>query len=80
MKVLALTTTAVDLTTADAPFTLGYTSVGLAAASVTLEQSDTSGSGYADLVALTAGIPAEVTPTKQYLRVKTSGVAKLIGN
>ncbi len=80
MKVLALTTTAVDLTTTDAPFTLGYTSVGLAAATVTLEQSDAAASGYADLIVLTAGIPAEVTATKQYLRVKSSGVAKLIGN
>ena len=80
MKVLALTTSAVDLAAQNAPFTLGYTSVALAAANVTLEESDASGSGYADLIALTAGIPAEVTPTKRYLRVKSSGVAKLLGN
>lgn len=79
MKVLALTTTAVDLAAADAPFTLGYTAVGLAAATVTLEQSDDN-SSYADLITLTAGIPAEVTATKQYLRVKSSGTAKLLGN
>lgn len=80
MKVLALTTSAIDLAAEPSPFTLGYTSVGLSAANVTLEQSDASGSGYSDLISLVAGIPAEVTPTKQYLRVKTSGAAKLIGH
>jgi hypothetical protein len=80
MRVLALTTTALDMTAQVAPFTQGYTAVALAAAGVTLEHSDTVDSGYADLIALTAGIPAEVTISKQYLRVKSSGVAKLIGN
>jgi hypothetical protein len=80
MKVLTLTTAATDLAAQNAPFLPNYDVVALAAASVTLEHSDTAGSGYTDLVALTAGLAENVALSKQYIRVKSSGVARLIGN
>ena len=84
MKFKILTTSAVDLAAEDVPFLVNYTLVGFAVAgAVTIEQSDASGSGYEDLVALpalTSGACAYVTPTKRYIRVKSSGVAILLGN
>jgi hypothetical protein len=64
-----------------APFQPNNSVLALSAAGATLEESDVAGSGYADLVALTAGVLAKVTPSKQYVRIKSGGTqAQLIGN
>jgi hypothetical protein len=79
MNLLSLTTTAVDINAQVAPFQPNNTVLALAAAAITLEDSDDNVT-YADFVVLASGIFKKVTLEKQYLRVKTSGVAQLIGN
>lgn len=81
MKILDLTTAAKDLNAQVAPFQPNNTVLALSAAGATLEQSDSSGSGYTDFVVLTAGILKEITLDKQYIKVKSGGTqAQLIGN
>ena len=81
MNLLNLTTTATDLAadTIDAPFQPNNTVLAHSEAGVTLEDSDDNVT-YADFVVLAAGVFSKVTLEKQYLRVKTSGTAQLIGN
>lgn len=79
MNLLNLTTTGKDLNAQVAPFQPNNTVLAISDASLTLEDS-ADNSTYADFVVLTAGIFKLVTPTKQYLRVKSSGVAQLVGN
>jgi hypothetical protein len=81
MRILDLTTAAKDLDAQVVPFVPNNTVLALSAAGATLEQSDVVGSGYTDLVALTAGIAKEVTLDQQFIRVKSGGTqAQLIGN
>lgn len=79
MRVLALTTSSKNLADQVAPFLPNNTVVGFSLAGCTLEQSDDD-STYADFTVLAAGVPKEITLDKQYLRVKSSGAAQLLGN
>lgn len=80
MKILDITTSAKDLAAQVAPFIPNNTVLAISAAGCTLEQSDSASTGYADFAVLTAGVFKEITLDKQYLRVKSSGSAQLIGN
>ena len=79
MNLLNLTTTATDINDQVAPFQPNNTVLAHSEAGVTIEDSDDNVT-YADFAVLAAGVFSKVTLEKQYLRVKTSGTAQLIGN
>lgn len=83
MRTYTLNNTALDLQAQNVPFNPGATIVALnlAAGSLTVQESDdaafTSPSTVATIASNTA---AEITPTKQYIRVSTSANVTLLGN
>ncbi len=83
MRYLKLTNTAVDLQAQNVPFNPGSTFVALnlTAGSLTVQESDTENFASPSTVATIAtNEAAEITPTKQYLRVSTSATILLLGN
>ena len=83
MRYLKLNNTAVDLQAQNVPFNPGSTflALNLTAGSLTVQESDTEAFSVAVTVATIAtNEAAEITPTKQYLRVSTSANILLIGN
>ena len=83
MRYKLLNNTAVDLQAENAPFNPGATFVALnlTAGSLTVQESDTQAFSVAVTVAtIGTNEAAEITPTKQYLRVSTSANILLLGN
>jgi hypothetical protein len=83
MRYKKLTNTAVDLQAEAVPFNPGATflALNLTAGSLTVQESDTSAFTVPVTVATIAtNEAAEITPTKQYLRVSTSATILLLGN
>ena len=83
MRYKKLTNTAVDLQAENAPFNPGATFVALnlTAGSLTVQEADDEAfTSPATVAAIGTNEAAEITPTKQYLRVSTSATILLIGN
>lgn len=83
MRYKKLTNAAVDLQAENVPFNPGSTMVALnlTAGSLTIQESDSSGFSSPTTVATIAtNEAAEITPTKQYLRVSTAATILLLGN
>lgn len=83
MRYLKLNNTAVDLQAQNAPFTPGSTFVALnlTAGSLTVQEADDEAfTSPATVATILTNEAAEITPTKQYLRVSTSANILLLGN
>jgi hypothetical protein len=83
MRYKLLNNTAVDLQAEDVPFNPGATLVALnlTAGSLTVQDSDTAAFTTPFTVAtIGTNEAAEITPTRQYLRVSTSANILLLGN
>jgi hypothetical protein len=82
MKVLAIADTAIDLNAQEAPFQPNYTVAiaNLTAGSLTVQESDASGSGFGTLATIGAGVIAEVKFSKQYVKVSTAATVYALGN
>jgi hypothetical protein len=82
MRVLKLSDTAVDLAAQNAPFNQGATVVliNLTAGSLTVQDSDASGSGYGTLATVASNEIKEVTFDKQYVKVSTAADVYAVGN
>lgn len=83
MRYLKLNNTAVDLQAQNVPFNPGSTFVALNLTAGTLvvqESDDAAFTSPATVASILTNEAAEVTPTKQYLRVSTSANILLIGN
>jgi hypothetical protein len=82
MKVLAITDTEVDLLAQDIVFHPGATvlAVNISAASETIQDSDTSGSGFGTLQASTTLTIVSLTLDKQYIKLSSAGTVYLVAN
>ena len=83
MRYKKLTNAAVDLQAENAPFNPGATfiALNLTAGSLTVQEADDAAFTSPDTVAtIASNEAAEITPTKQYLRVSTSATILLLGN
>ena len=83
MRTYTLNNTALDLQAQNAPFNPGSTFVALnlSAGSLTIQEDDVAAFSSPSTVAtLGTNTSAEITPTKQYLRVSTSANITLLGN
>jgi hypothetical protein len=82
MNLLNLSNTAIDLNAQKAPFQPNNTVLLIAAAAVTVQESDDEAfTSPVTLGAVTvAGVFQKVTLSKQYVRVSTVADAQLIGN
>lgn len=79
MNLLNISSTEVDLNDQVAPFQPNNTVLAYSAAGATLQTSATSGSGFATLATLVAGVFQKVTLDEQYAKC-SSGSCQLIGN
>lgn len=83
MRYLKLTNTAVDLQAQNVPFNPGSTfiALNLTAGTLTVQESvDAAFTSPVTVAAIATNEAAEITPTKQYLRVSTSATILLLGN
>ena len=83
MRYKLLNNAAVDLQAQNAPFNPGATFVALnlTAGSLTVQEADTANFASPSTVAtIGTNEAAEITPTKQYLRVSTAANILLLGN
>lgn len=83
MRYKKLTNAAVDLQAENAPFNPGATfiALNLTAGSLTVQESDDEAfTSPATVATIATNEAAEITPTKQYLRVSTSATILLLGN
>jgi hypothetical protein len=83
MRFKLLNNTAVDLQAQDVPFNPGATFVALnlTAGNLTVQEADAAAFSTPYTVAtIASNEAAEITPTRQYLRVSTSANILLLGN
>lgn len=82
MQTLNVTDTEIDLTTQVVPFLQGYDviAVNASAASITLQSSDTTGSGFTTLATIAAGESAKVNLDQQFIKLSAAGNLILLGN
>jgi hypothetical protein len=83
MRYKLLNNTAVDLQAENVPFNPGSTIVALnlTGGSLTIQEDDASGfSSPVTVATIGTNEAAEITPTKQYIRVSTSANILLFGN
>lgn len=83
MRYKKLTNAAVDLQAENVPFNPGSTflALNLTAGSLTVQEADDSAfTTPATVTTIATNEAAEITPSKQYLRVSTSATILLLGN
>lgn len=83
MRFKKLTNTAVDLQAENIPFQPGATFVALnlTAGSLTVQEADDAAfTSPATVATIATNEAAEITPTKQFLRVSTAATILLLGN
>lgn len=82
MRVLAISTTEIDLAKQKAPFQANHEVVvaNLTAGALTIQESDVSGSGFTTLATVNAGVMQAVKLNKQYIKLSAAGTVYALGN
>lgn len=82
MRVLPISTTEINLAVQKSPFQANHTIAvaNLTAGSLTLQESDVSGSGFGTLSVIAAGEVKEVKLNKQYIKLSSAGTVYALGN
>ena len=82
MRVLPISTTEIDLAAQKHQFVSNGTLVvaNLTAGSLTIQESDVSGSGFTTLATIAAGVMQEVKLNKQYIKLSSAGTVYAIAN